>query len=170
MGRSLLISVDGACSGRRAACAAVLSGDGKIVEEASRALPQVNGYVLGAEIAGVALAGEFFVDDEAPRVVTVEIDNPDVPRVIEDNYKTRQFARIPTPILEATMCASGCSRVTALSDCGKRTASHPSDSGPNGHEVSGRVAKEAALKDWNVVVTVFDQDAIIRSSKHHALD
>ena len=56
-----LISVDGACSGKRAACAAVIAVDGRIVAERSRNLPQVDGYVLAAEIAGVVLARDLLM-------------------------------------------------------------------------------------------------------------
>ncbi len=102
-----VISVDGACSGKRAACAAVLALDGKVVAERSRSLPQVDGYVLAAEIAGVALAGELLDDQGGPRDVTIEVDNPDVPRVIEGGYQPKQFARIPTALLEAAMSFCG---------------------------------------------------------------
>jgi hypothetical protein len=77
-----VISIDGACSGKRAACAAVLSVKGRIVAEVSRALPEVDGYVLAAEIAALALARELVGSDFASRETTIEVDNPDVPRVI----------------------------------------------------------------------------------------
>jgi hypothetical protein len=103
MKRAHTISVDGACSGKRAACAAVLAFDGKIVDEISRALPQVDGYVLAAEIAGVALASELVGDEVAQRELTVEVDNPDVARVIEQEYRPKQFSRIPEPVLKAAI-------------------------------------------------------------------
>lgn len=100
MERSHTISVDDACTGRRAACAAVLAVDGEIVDGTSRALPQVDGYVLAAEIAGVALASELIAEEgDAPCELIVEVDNPDVPRAIEDNYRPKQFSRIPRSIL-----------------------------------------------------------------------
>ncbi len=49
-GRTVL-SVDGACSGRKAACAAVASRDGEIVAQVSRFVPHAEGYALAAEIA-----------------------------------------------------------------------------------------------------------------------
>ena len=100
MSDEYVISVDGACSGRRAACAAVLSVNGRIVAESSRALPEVDGYVLAAEIAGLALASELVGDEEAPLELTIELDNPDVPRVIEGGYQPKQFSRIPEAVLK----------------------------------------------------------------------
>jgi hypothetical protein len=103
MARTYVLSIDGACTGRRAACAAVLSIDEEIVDEISRALPQVDGYVLAAEIAGLALASELVGEEDAPGELTVEVDNPDVPRVIEDGYRPQQFSRIPGAVLEAAI-------------------------------------------------------------------
>jgi ribonuclease HI len=100
MGQAVL-SIDGACSGRRATCAAVLSLDGKIVAEASRHLPEVDGYVLAAEIAAVALAGELLAGQNTCQEITLETDNPDVARVIEGRYRPPQMARIPPALLEA---------------------------------------------------------------------
>ena len=86
--------------GAMAACASVIGIGAEIVDEISRARPQVDGYVLAAEIAGVARANELVDKDEAPRELTVEVDNSDVPRVIEEGYQPKQFARIPDAILE----------------------------------------------------------------------
>lgn len=96
-----VLSVDGACSGRRATCAAVLSVNGEVVAEASRHLPNVDGYVLAAEIAGVALARELLKPEDDVLQLTVETDNPNVPRVIEGRYRPKQFSRIPTNLLDA---------------------------------------------------------------------
>jgi len=98
-----VLSVDGACSGKRAACAAVLLTNGGVVRECSRNLPEVDGYVLAAEIAGVALANELVGGEGTPFDLSIEIDNPDVPRVIEQSYHPKQFCRIPKAILEAAI-------------------------------------------------------------------
>lgn len=98
-----VISVDGACSGKRAACAAVLSVDGKFVAHTSRSLPEVDGYVLAAEIAGVALVRELVINDDAQLDLTIEVDNPDVPRVIQNGYQPKQFSRIPSTLLHAAI-------------------------------------------------------------------
>jgi hypothetical protein len=103
MARAYTLSVDGSCTGRWAACAAVPSIDEEIVDEISRALPQVDGYVLASEIAGVALASELVGEEAAPGELTVEVDNPDVPRVIEDGYRPKQFSRIPGAVSEAAI-------------------------------------------------------------------
>lgn len=95
----IVISVDGACSGRKAAAAAVLSVDGRIIGERSRYLREVDGYVLAAEIAGVALAAELLGDEWKREAITIEVDNADVPRVIEDGYRPVQFQRIPPALL-----------------------------------------------------------------------
>ena len=96
-----VLSVDGACSGKRAVCAAVLQSNGKVVAEGSRHLPQVTGYVLAAEIAGVALGGELLGEEGGAQDVTIETDNPDVPRVVEGRYRPKQYSRIPPALLEA---------------------------------------------------------------------
>ena len=101
MPHGYVISVDGACSGKRAACAAVLSIDGSIVAERSWSLPEVDGYVLAAEIAGVALASELLGDDPIPSKITIEVDNPDVPRVILEGYEPKQYSRIPETLIDA---------------------------------------------------------------------
>jgi len=106
MSHRWVISVDGACSGRRAACAAVLWIDGKPIAQVSRRLPEVDGYVLAAEIGGVALAAELLAQVERgnhPSAITVETDNPDVPRVIQDGYRPVQFRRIPGHLLGKAM-------------------------------------------------------------------
>ena len=96
---TLVISVDGACSGRRCACSAVLMQDGRVLAEGSRNLPQAGGYVLGAEIAGVSLAARLVQPGDGSGSIIVETDNPDVPRVIEQGYRPRQAARLPADAL-----------------------------------------------------------------------
>jgi hypothetical protein len=98
-GRTVL-SVDGACSGRKAACAAVASRDGEIVAQVSRFVPHAEGYALAAEIAAVGLAA-LLLDTLGDEEVVVEVDNPDVPRVIREGYRPKQFARIPPGVLAA---------------------------------------------------------------------
>jgi hypothetical protein len=99
MTADIVISVDGACSGRKAAAAAVLSVGGRILGERSRYLWEVDGYVLAAEIAGVALAAELIGDEWKQEAITIEVDNADVPRVIEGGYRPVQFQRIPSALL-----------------------------------------------------------------------
>lgn len=102
MSGETILSVDGACSGKKAACAAIASQAGKIVAQASRGVAHANGYSLAAEIAAVALAARLsHTADAAP--VIVETDNPVVPRVIREGYEPPQFHRIPRDILEAAM-------------------------------------------------------------------
>lgn len=100
---AVVISIDGACSGRRCACAAVLIRDGRVVAERSRSLPEIDGYVLAAEIAAVALAARLFERDGESLTIVVETDNPDVPRVIERGYRPRQAGRIPADLLAAAV-------------------------------------------------------------------
>jgi ribonuclease HI len=100
MGRAI-VSIDGACSGHRATCAAVVSADGAFVSEVSRHLPEVDGYTLAAEIAGIALAGKLIERAGGFERVTIETDNPNVPRVIDGSYRPKQFSRIPPRLLEA---------------------------------------------------------------------
>jgi hypothetical protein len=95
-----VLSSDGACSGRRCVCAAVVASGGKVVAEGSRDLPDVDGYVLAAEIAGVALAGELLDQTEGPCDLTIETDNPDVPKVLKGGYRPKQASRIPPALLE----------------------------------------------------------------------
>lgn len=97
---TIVFSVDGACSGKKAACAAVAPRDGKIVAQVSRFVRHADGYALAAELAAVGLAARLIdiLDDEA---VVVEVDNPDVLRVIKDGYKPKQFSRIAPGILTA---------------------------------------------------------------------
>lgn len=109
-----LISVDGVCSGKRAACAAVIAVDGRIVAERSRNLPQVDGYVLAAEIAGVVLAGDLLVNIGRSLDLTIETDNPDVPRVIQDGYRPKQASRIPDEMLEEAIGFCDTHRVTFM--------------------------------------------------------
>jgi ribonuclease HI len=105
-----VLSIDGACTGRRSVCAAVIASDGTVVAEGSRDLPQVDGYVLAAEIAGVALAGELLGQTHGSCDLTVETDNPDVPKVIEGHYRPKQFSRIPPELLETAraLCRNHC--------------------------------------------------------------
>ena len=95
MMEALVISVDGACSGRRCACAAVLMRNGRVIAESSRSLPEAGGYILAAEIAGVALAARLVEWCDENVTVIIETDNPDVPRVIEQGYRPLQAHRIP---------------------------------------------------------------------------
>lgn len=97
-----ILSVDGACSGKKAACAAVASRDGKIIAQVSRPIPRVEGYSLSAEIAAVGLAARL-LDTLGEEPVIVEVDNPDVPRVIREGYKPKQFRRIPPAVLDAAV-------------------------------------------------------------------
>jgi hypothetical protein len=102
MNNGIVISTDGACSGRRAACAAVLTFGGRVVAEKSRTVPHVQGYALAAEIAGVALAAALIERagaDERPLVV--EVDNPLVPRVLRGEYRPPGFRRIPRRLRES---------------------------------------------------------------------
>jgi hypothetical protein len=109
-------SVDASCSGRRAACAAVLAVDSRIIAERSRGLPEVDGYALAAEIAAVALAAEM-VDAHCPgERVVVEVDNPQVPRVLLDGVEPPQAHRIPKTLRDraAAFCRSGAVTVRVL--------------------------------------------------------
>ena len=92
----LVASVDGACSGRRCAGAAVLMRNGRIVAEASQSLPLAGGYVLGAEIAAVALAAQFAGHSGDMVAITIETDNPMVSRVIAQGYRPPQVQRVPS--------------------------------------------------------------------------
>jgi hypothetical protein len=98
----LVISTDGAVSGRRAACAAVIAINDRVIEEAARSLRDLQGYALAAEVAAVALAarlaGRVLEEGEA---VTLEVDNPSVPRVIAGSYRPPQLNRIPRDALAA---------------------------------------------------------------------
>jgi hypothetical protein len=96
-----VISIDGACSGKRCACAAVLVRDGRVIAERSRNLPEVDGYVLAAEIAAVALAAQLGESGGQAVAAMIETDNPDVPRVIEQGYRPKQAERIPAGLLAA---------------------------------------------------------------------
>jgi len=101
MNDCIVVSVDGACSEKRAACAAVLSVGGRIVAEKSRAAPDAEGYVLAAEIAGVALAAALIEGaDTGDRPVIIEVDNPMIPRVLRGDYRPPGFHRIPQELLE----------------------------------------------------------------------
>jgi hypothetical protein len=61
----VVISVDGACSGRRCVCAACATRNGRVIGESSRSLPEVDGYILAAEIAAVALGLELVAGEDA---------------------------------------------------------------------------------------------------------
>ena len=101
MNDGIIVSVDGACSGKRAACAAVLCIGGRVVAEKSRTVPGAEGYVLAAEIAGVALAAALIERaDTGDKPVIIEIDNPVVPRVLRGDYRPPGFRRIPKQLLE----------------------------------------------------------------------
>lgn len=97
-----MISTDGAASGRRAASAAVITVNRRVIKEKARLLRNVHGYVLAAEIAAVALAarlvGPVLGEGEA---VILETDNPYVPRVLEASYRPPGFDRIPAETLSA---------------------------------------------------------------------
>ncbi len=98
----ILLSVDGACSGKKAACAAVLTVGGKVVAERSRSVANLESYALAVELAAVGLCARLLGDlDEGP--IVVEVDNPDVPRVLREGYRPKQFARIPPKVLEAAI-------------------------------------------------------------------
>jgi hypothetical protein len=123
----VVISVDGACSGSRCACAARVTRNGRVVAEGSRSLPEIEGHVLAAEIAAVALAAGLAADEDAAAKFVVETDNPDVPRVIEQSYRPKQAERIPAGLLASNLRerARWCSsdfRGTARRACVERTA------------------------------------------------
>jgi hypothetical protein len=99
----VVISVDGACSGSRCACAARVTRNGRVIAAGSRSLPEIEGYVLAAEIAAVALAVGLAADEDAAAKFVVETDNPDVPRVIEQGYRPKQAERIPAGLLASVV-------------------------------------------------------------------
>lgn len=109
---SVIVSVDASCSGRRAACAAVLTVGDRIVAERSRWLRNVEGYVLAAEIAAVALAGELVADHEVGGPIVVEVDNPQVPRVLLEGVMPPQAGRIPAELLSAAAAFAATAGVT----------------------------------------------------------
>lgn len=101
MNDGIIVSVDGACSGKRAACAAVLFVGGRVVAEKSRTVPGAEGYVLAAEIAGVALAVALIERaDTGDQPVIIEVDNQMVSRVLRGDYRPPGFRRIPQQLLE----------------------------------------------------------------------
>lgn len=64
-------------------------------------VPAAEGYVLAAEIAGVALAAALIERaDTGDKPVTIEVDNPMVPRVLRGDYRPPGFRRIPQKLLE----------------------------------------------------------------------
>jgi hypothetical protein len=79
----LVISVDGACSGRRCAGAAIVMQNGRVVAEGSRNLPAAGRYVLAEDIAGVAFARRLLRPGSDTAANIVETENTDVPRVSE---------------------------------------------------------------------------------------
>lgn len=91
----VVISTDGAVSGKRAACAAVIALNSRVIEEKARALSGLHGYVLAAEVAAVALASQLAkpVLGEGETVI-LEVDNPYVPRVIDGSYRPPGFNHI----------------------------------------------------------------------------
>jgi ribonuclease HI len=99
----VVVSIDGACSGKRCACAAVLVRDGRVIAQRSRRLPEIDGYALAAEIAAVAVAAELVKGDGQIVTAVIETDNPDVPRVIEQGYRPKQAGRIPAGLLAAAV-------------------------------------------------------------------
>jgi hypothetical protein len=100
--RQIVVSSDGAVSGQRAACAAVVTIGGRVLAQGSRSIAHGQGYTLGAEIAGVALgarlAEALLVEDQP---VIFEVDNPSVPAVIAGRYQPPGFRRIPAAALAA---------------------------------------------------------------------
>jgi hypothetical protein len=67
----------------------------RVVAERSRSLPGVDGYVLAAEIGAIALAGELVGSHLGGAPVVVEVDNPQVPRVLLEGIEPTQADRIP---------------------------------------------------------------------------
>lgn len=109
----LVISTDGAVSGRRAACAAVIATDGRVIVEAARSLRGLQGYALAAEVAAVALAARLAEGVlEAGEAVTLELDNPSVPRVIDGSYRPPRLQRIPRDALATARAFCDRYRVT----------------------------------------------------------
>lgn len=113
MTEELVVSTDGAVSGHRAACAAVVTLNGRVIREKASSLRGPDGYVLAAEIAAVALAGRLvgpiLTEGEA---VTLEVDNPYLPRVLEGSYRPPGFDRIPSKALLAARAFCERYRVT----------------------------------------------------------
>jgi hypothetical protein len=109
---ALVISVDGACSGRRCACAAVAMQNSRVIAEGSRNLPEADGYVLAAEIAGLSLAARLLRSCDDGATIIVETDNPDVPRVIAHGHRPRQGYRLPAGVIAEAMAFAQRHRVT----------------------------------------------------------
>ncbi len=109
----VLISTDGAVSGRRAACAAVIAMNGRVLAEESRTLLGLQGYALAAEVAGVALAARL-ADHvlEGNEAVALEVDNPSVPGVIDGSYRPPGLYRIPPDVLKTARDFCGRRRIT----------------------------------------------------------
>lgn len=101
MSDDIVVSVDGACSGKRATCAAVLCVGERVVAEKCWTMPAAGGYALAAEIAGVVLAATLIERvDAGERPIIIEVDNPVVPRVLRGDYRPPGFRRIPRQLLE----------------------------------------------------------------------
>jgi hypothetical protein len=77
--------------------------NGRVIGGGDRSLPEVDGYILAAEIAAVALGVELVADEDAAAMFVVETDNPDVPRVIEQGYRPKQAERIPAALLASVI-------------------------------------------------------------------
>jgi hypothetical protein len=86
--------------------------DDRVVAERSRLLPKVNGYVLAAEIGAVALGAELVADYEVSEPVIVEVDNPQVPRVLLEGLMPPQAERILPDLLAAATAFAGADGVT----------------------------------------------------------
>jgi hypothetical protein len=89
------VSVDASCSGRRAACAAVVAMGDRTIVERSRWLPKVGGYVLAAEIGAISLAAELVATRALTIPIILETDNPQVRRVLVEGARLPQSHRIP---------------------------------------------------------------------------
>jgi len=101
MNSVIVVSIDGGVSGNRAACAAVIRTEGRVLFEDSRTVPDAQRYVLTAELAGAALAAELIdrIHTE-DRPVIIETDNPSLLRLLRGDYRPPGFHRIPRQLLE----------------------------------------------------------------------
>jgi hypothetical protein len=98
-GPVVIVSVDASCSGRRAACAAVVAMGDRIIVERSRWLPKAEGYVLAAEIGAIALAADLVAVHALTGPIILETDNPQVPRVLLEGARLPQSDRIPSELV-----------------------------------------------------------------------
>ena len=57
---------------------------------------------MAAEIAGIGLCS-LLLEDKDKGPIVVEVDNPDVPRILREGYRPKQFARIPPKVVEAAI-------------------------------------------------------------------